>query len=125
MYGKPKIKRGTAIMDKYFRFSGTATRSEYWAVYLINLAVFFTLLVTGVIFFGIGESMDSVVPMLIGGLILVASLVGPCWVAIATTVRRCKDADINPWWTLATLIPYLNFIPLIVIGVLPTVKKDA
>lgn len=111
-------------MTKYFSFNGLATRSEYWAVYLINLAVFFTLLLTGVMFFGIGESMDSVIPMLIGGLIIVASLVGPCWVAIATTVRRCRDADINVWWTLATVIPYINFIPWIVIGVLPTVKKD-
>jgi uncharacterized membrane protein YhaH (DUF805 family) len=111
-------------MDKYFRFNGLATRSEYWAVYLINIAVFFVLLLTGVLFFGIGESMDSILPMLAGGLILIASFVGPCWVAIATTVRRCKDADINPWWTLATLIPYINFIPFIVIGVLPTVKRD-
>ena len=107
-------------MKQYFKFDGLATRSEYWAVYLINIAVFLVLLVTGAIFFGIGESMDSVIPMLIGGLIIVASLVGPAWVAIATTVRRCRDADINPWWTLATLIPYINFIPWIVIGVLPT-----
>lgn len=112
-------------MDKYFRFNGLATRSEYWAVYLINFAAFLVLLLTGVIFYGIGESMDSVIPMLIGGLILVISLVGPCWVAIATTVRRCKDAGINPWWTLATLIPYINLIPWIVIGVLPSDKKDA
>jgi len=111
-------------MTKYFKFDGLATRSEYWAVYLINLAVFFVLLFTGIIFFGIGESMDSVVPMLIGGLILVVSLVVPTWIAIATTVRRCKDADINPWWTLSTLIPYINIIPWIVIGVLPTVKRD-
>jgi uncharacterized membrane protein YhaH (DUF805 family) len=110
-------------MTKYFKFDGLATRSEYWAVYLINLAVFFVLLFTGVVFFGIGESMDSVVPMLIGGLILVVSLVGPTWIAIATTVRRCKDADINPWWTLSTLIPYINIIPWIVIGVLPTIDK--
>ena len=69
--------------------------------------------------------MDSVVSMVLGGLVCLAAVVGPCWLAIAATVRRCKDADINPWWTLATLIPYINFIPWIVIGVLPTVKKDA
>ena len=112
-------------MDKYFRFSGLATRSEYWAIYLINLAIFFTLLIGGLILLGIGTEMDSVVSMVLGGLVCLAAVVGPCWLAIATTVRRCKDADINPWWTLATLIPYLNFIPWIVIGVLPTVKKDA
>ncbi len=111
-------------MTKYFRFEGYASRSEYWAVYLINLAVFLILLLAGVMFFGIGDSMDSVIPMLIGGLILIASIVGPCWVAIATTVRRCRDADINVWWTLATIIPYINFIPWIVIGVLPTVTRD-
>ena len=112
-------------MDKYFRFSGLATRSEYWAIYLINLAIFFTLLIGGLILLGIGTEMDSVVSMVLGGLVCLAAVVGPCWLAIATTVRRCKDADINPWWTSATLIPYINFIPWIVIGVLPTVKKDA
>ena len=111
-------------MMKYFRFEGLATRSEYWAVYLINIAIFFVLIITGAMFFGIGETMDSVIPMLIGGLILIVALVGPSWLAIATTVRRCKDADINPWWTLSTLIPWINLIPWIVIGLLPTVKRD-
>jgi uncharacterized membrane protein YhaH (DUF805 family) len=112
-------------MNKYFSFQGLATRSEYWAVYLINLAAFFVLIIAGTMFIGVGESMDSVVPMLLGGLIFISAIVGPCWLAIATTVRRCKDADINPWWTLATVIPYINIIPWIVIGVLPTVTKDA
>ena len=112
-------------MDKYFRFDGLATRSEYWAVYLINIALFFVLLITGLVIMGIGTEMENVVAMIMGGLILIFSVAVPCWVAIATTVRRCKDADINPWWTLATLIPWINFIPWIVIGVLPTVKKVA
>ena len=112
-------------MDKYFRLNGVATRSEYWAVYLINIAVFLVLLITGLVVLGIGTEMDSVLAMIMGGFILIFSVAGPCWVAIATTVRRCRDADINVWWTLATLIPWINFIPWIVIGVLPTVKKDA
>ncbi len=111
-------------MTKYFKFDGLATRSEYWAVYLINIAVFFVLLLTGAVFFGLGYDGYNTVLQVLGGLFIIASFVGPCWVAIATTVRRCKDADINPWWTLATLIPYLNFVPWIVIGVLPTVKRD-
>lgn len=111
-------------MTKYFSFEGLATRSEYWAIYLINIGIFLVMIMAGVMFFGIGETMDSIMPMLIGVLILIASFVGPMWLAIATTVRRCKDADINPWWTLSTLIPYINIIPWIVIGVLPTVKRD-
>ena len=112
-------------MTKYFRFDGFTTRSEYWAVYLINFAAFIALILTGALFFGIGEESDSIVAKLLGVIIVIASFVMPSWVAIATTVRRCKDADINPWWTLATLIPYINIVPWIVIGVLPTVKKDA
>lgn len=112
-------------MTKYFSFNGLATRSEYWAVYLINFAAFIALVLTGALFFGIGEEMDNIVAKLLGTLIVISSIVLPCWTAIATTVRRCKDADINPWWTLATIIPYINIIPWIIIGVLPTVHKDA
>jgi uncharacterized membrane protein YhaH (DUF805 family) len=111
-------------MKKYFSFLGTASRSEFWAVYLINIAAFIASLMAGLMFLGVGENMDSAMPMLLGTLILIGAIVGTVWVSIATTVRRCKDADINPWWTLTTLIPYLSFITVIVIGVLPTADKN-
>ncbi|MDI9347816.1 MAG: DUF805 domain-containing protein [Methylacidiphilales bacterium] len=44
-------------------------------------------------------------------------------VEFATIVRRCSDADINPWWILAYLIPILGIIVYTVIGSLPSVKK--
>jgi uncharacterized membrane protein YhaH (DUF805 family) len=43
---------------------------------------------------------------------------------IATSIRRCRDAGINPWFTLSFLLPYINFIVFIVFGVLKTDKSD-
>ena len=40
------------------------------------------------------------------------------WVSIATTVARCRDSGINPWFTLACFIPYIGTIVAIVIGCL-------
>jgi len=110
-------------MNIYFGFNGLATRSEYWAVYLISIAAFLAMLFTGAMLFGVGEIRNSVFSNILGILVLLAAVVLPLWATISTTIRRCRDADINPWWTLATVIPYINFIPIIVIGVLPSFNK--
>jgi uncharacterized membrane protein YhaH (DUF805 family) len=104
-------------MDKYFSFKGLSSRSEYWGVQLVSLGLVILLSIFGGLFIGMGAG-------ILGTLIVVAAIVICIWLYIATVIRRCRDADINPWWTLSTLIPYIGWIPWIVIGVLPTVKRD-
>lgn len=103
-------------MDKYFKFDGLATRSEYWGVQLVGLGLLLVLMLVS----GILLSFAAIV----GIILILAVVVSYIWVVLATTVRRCRDAGINPWWTASTLIPYIGFIPWIVIGVLSTVKND-
>ena len=107
-------------MEKYFNFSEVANRSEYWAVLIITFFVgFFFGLVGGSIM-----AAGSNVALAFGVVMILAAVVLGTWAAIATTVRRCRDAGINVWWTLAACVPYIGWIVAIVIGVLPT-KADA
>ncbi len=104
-------------MEQYFKFDGSATRSEYWAVILIGSLCAFILALFG----GILIAADlGAVTVVIGGLILAATFIGAIWLSIATTMRRCRNAGINTWWTLATIIPYVGWIVTIVIGCLKT-----
>jgi uncharacterized membrane protein YhaH (DUF805 family) len=103
-------------MQKYFSFSDTATRSEYWAVQLISLVVVAILMTVA------GLTAISV-PAL--GLALILALgIAYVWLLVATSVRRCRDADLSPWWTLALLLPYAGFVVWIVIGCLKTHEQQ-
>lgn len=104
-------------MDKYFRFSGVAQRSEYWGVYILAFVLLMILLITGSVFVEAGGGLE-----LFGFLVILASIVANVWLTLSVTVRRCRDAGINPWWAAACYIPYLGAIPWIVIGCL---KSDA
>jgi len=100
-------------MTKYFSFNGEATRSEFWGVTVMLIVLGFTLGVLG------GAAIlasDSFI--LISLAAIVAVIITATWVTAAVTVRRCRNADLNPWWTAATFVPYIGFIPFIVIGCL-------
>lgn len=107
-------------MEKYFYFKGYASRSEYWAVQLITVPIFFVLMIIAV---GIGALGTS--GLIAAGFFIFGSLVLVAWLALATTARRCRDAGINPWFTLAVFIPYFAIIPWIVFGCLQTEKETA
>lgn len=104
-------------MEQYFKFDGTSTRSEYWGVNIVGGICAFILAFFGVIIVGIGSN-GFVITM--GALVLIATFVGAIWLSVATAVRRCRDAGLNPWWAVATCIPYLGWIVFIVLGCLKT-----
>lgn len=110
-------------MEKYFKFDGVATRSEYWAVMIIATLLGF---VFG--FFGgfiLGSSAGSIIGTIFGSLVLLVTIVISVWVSIATCIRRCRDAGINVWWTLGAFVPYIGWIVAIVIGCLKTDVQSA
>ena len=104
-------------MEQYFKFDGSATRSEYWAVVLIGGVVGFTFGLLGALLLA---AEIGAVASVAGGLILAITLIGVLWLSIATTMRRCRNAGINTWWTLAICIPYIGWIVSIVLGCLKT-----
>ena len=96
-------------MEKYFKFDGTATRSEYWAMQLLaGLALFmgFVLMLSEVIILGF--------PLFFAA----------CWYNLATTVRRIRDSGNNVWWIIVYAVPYISFIAMVVFGILETKKVD-
>jgi uncharacterized membrane protein YhaH (DUF805 family) len=98
-------------MKKYFSFDGTASRSEYWGVYVLSLLI---AVVAGFMF-GFFLAIDAAFA-LVGVLGLIALVVGGLWLGLATGARRCREAGISPWWTAALLLPYIGFIVAIALG---------
>ena len=84
------VRRGFV---KYARFSGRASRSEYWWWVLFTFLVFLAL---GLFYFGV------IVPTL------------------AVTVRRLHDAGFSGWLVLLTLIPWLGSLVLLVFALMPS-----
>lgn len=106
-------------MDKYLKFSGVASRSEFWAVQLIAVPIFFLLMMVAVGIAALGTS-----GLVASGFFIVISMFMTGWLTISTTARRCRDAGINPWFTLAVFVPYVGLIPWIVFGCLKTHKES-
>ncbi len=106
-----------------FSFSGCISRKTYWAVSLgsiIILIVFAQLVIT----FSISSSKES------SGHVMVATVMGLLvlifgWIALATSIKRFRDANFSPWLALINIIPYLGYlITLILNGFFPTVEQD-
>lgn len=104
-------------MEKYFKFDGIASRSEYWAVNIIGSVLAMVAITVGAVI----SSGANIA--LLGLVIILVSSVVLTWALIATGARRCRDAGINPWWVLAQIIPYVGFVVWIVIGVLQTKQE--
>lgn len=104
---------------KYFNFEGTASRSEYWGVYLVTIGLLIPIMfVVGIL------SMFGIPGMLLSTAILVLVLVAFVIVYATNSVKRCRDAGISPWFALALLIPTVNFVCWIVFGCLPSEKRN-
>jgi len=112
---------------KYFDFKGSASRSEYWGVYLISWALLGLTSSLSFLLFLLSLPFTVVLVGLIGWIvslaIICAGSILSCWLWIATTIRRCNDAGINPWFAITILLPPpFGTIPVIVFGCL---KSDS
>jgi uncharacterized membrane protein YhaH (DUF805 family) len=96
-------------MEKYFSFSGRSTRSEFWGVLLICYLAVMPFIVLLSVLLGV-----------IGSIVAFVSLILSFYLMFATSARRCRDAGINPWFSLVT---FVTIIPIIVFGCLPTEKE--
>lgn len=111
---------------KYFDFDGKVSRTEYWATFILSFAVYFVLVAIGAITLGIMMAVlgiELVDSKQTGALVWVPLFIILMWVWLATAIKRCRDSDMNPLWLIASVIPPLSFVVLVVVGVMPT-KKD-
>lgn len=107
-------------LRKYFDFDGISTRSEYWGVYLVTIGLLFPIM----FIVGLFSIMGGIIGMLVSTAISVFVLVAFTIVYAATSVRRCRDAGLSPWFALALIIPTVNFVCWIVFGCLPSAKQN-
>ena len=99
-------------MDSMFSFSEKATRSTYWG---ITLLVLVASVITVIIAFAMMP-----VNFVLGFLVLFTAFIALAWIQLAVIVRRCRDADMHPMWTVGCFVPYLGFIIWIVLGCIPS-----
>jgi len=88
-------------------------------VYLITIGLLFPIMfIVGVL------SMLGMFGIILGTALLAFTLVSFVLVYATNSVKRCRDAGLSPWFTLALLIPTVNFVCWIVFGCLPSEKKN-
>lgn len=100
-YGIGFVDAVKRAFQKYARFDGRASRSEFWwftlAYLLVVLVCYVPLL--------IGAAAESTAIVLIFGLVLLAVALGSIVPSIAVSVRRLHDVNMSGWLYLIALIP--------------------
>lgn len=101
------------FFKKYATFSGRASRSEYWWVFLASFIVGVLINVIDVIASGgLAEAAanTSGIGDFLSGLLVLATIVP----SLALGARRLHDTNRTGWWQLIGLIPVIGTIVLIV-----------
>lgn len=103
-------------MEKYFTFSGSVKRAEYWGT-----MVAITVIAILAIMMAIGM-MVSVTPSVVvtGFVLMLAAIVVDLWVSLAVAAKRCRDIGVHPMWGLTIYAPYVGLVAALVIGIVPS-----
>ncbi|WP_349370036.1 DUF805 domain-containing protein [Salinarimonas sp.] len=99
-----------AVTRDYVGFQGRARRKEYWSYVLFSFLIIVGATFVAALLFG--EELGNVVNGLLGLAFLLPGL--------AALVRRLHDGGYSGWLVLLLLIPFLGFVALLVLAVLPT-----
>jgi len=94
----------------YFKYTGLASRLEFWTVQLITIILLINLSML------ITYNMNYLLELMIVNLLI-------CWLILytATWVRRCRDASIRLiWLPIHILFPVISFL---VVGLTSTKTK--
>lgn len=128
--GVGPVEAITLFFTNYVRFTGRASRSEYWWPIAFCVVATLVLVLMG-LGFGVQPTFGTgAIPAPNGFgilvLLLLAALILGTWVpSIAVSVRRLHDADLPGWCYLANFLPYIGQVVWIVIGVLPPKPEGA
>ena len=97
------------IKNRYAKFDGRASRSEYWFFQLFNIAISLALAALGALLGTISETLAFIplILMFIVGLGLIVP-------GIALAIRRMHDSDKSGWLLLCGFIPFVGSIILLV-----------
>ncbi|MGO3885641.1 MAG: DUF805 domain-containing protein [Mycetocola sp.] len=124
------------LFTKYATFTGRASQSEYWWIFLFNalVGVAVSLIMTAGFVIGtvgaassgtygyaeaVGPTGFGLALVIIAGILAGIYGIGVIIPSVALYVRRLHDADLSGLLALLLLIPYGNSIVAIVFGFLP------
>lgn len=113
----------TCLTEKYFTFSGRASRAEYW---WFSLAVLLVILVLSVLIGIIAALFKSEGGMiyLMALLLLVLGIFALVIPSVTVCVRRLHDTGRSGWWYLVNFLPYAGSIILLVLTLLPSDPEE-
>jgi uncharacterized membrane protein YhaH (DUF805 family) len=95
----------------YFSVQGRTGRKAYWLFYILPAVL------TGVMF---GFLISTVhIPTRSALVLLIALAPLLVWVGLADSVKRLHDIDRSAWWTVLCFVPYLNYVAVPVLGIIP------
>lgn len=97
--------------ENYFKFTGRASRSEYWYFVLFN-AIVIAFLIVGFIFVD-GSFYYAYIIYALAAL----------FPSLGLLVRRLHDVNKSGWWFFISLIPFVGAIWLLVLLCLPSVNE--
>ena len=92
-----------------FSFRGRARRSTFWAVLSISLIV-------DLVFRVLAVSVNDPSSLIVLGVLLI---IPSGWIGLATYVKRWHDLNLSGWFTLTLLIPLVNLLIMLALGILP------
>lgn len=99
-------------LQKYFVFSGRASRSEYWSfvafTFLVNLLC--------VVLAAVINPMFETVGLVFAALTLIPG--------ITVMVRRLHDTNRSGWWFFINLIPLIGFIWFVILLLLGSKNEN-
>jgi uncharacterized membrane protein YhaH (DUF805 family) len=125
-YGIGPVDAVKRAFQKYARFDGRASRSEYWWFTLATSILSLLLLIPLTIVSAASESGSEIpagaVIFLVLGLLVFLALILP---SIAVSVRRLHDGGFSGLLYLISLVPYLGGLALLVFMVLPSKPEGA
>lgn len=98
------------IKNHYFDFSGRATRTQFWMFALINFIVGLVLGFVCSMF--LKEKTASIIST-----IYWLALLLPC---LGIAARRLRDGGFTPWLLLIGLIPFIGWIILLILYIMPS-----
>lgn len=107
------------LSDKYFTFSGRASRSEFWWFYLASVLVLMVCAVGEGVVLALYKEEGGMIYLLLL-LLLVMAMLALVIPSIAVSVRRLHDTGRSGWWYLLNFVPYVGGIVLLVFFLLPS-----
>lgn len=107
--------------QKYARFDGRASRSEYWWFALGIFAIEVVLYLPAII----GSAADIPALAVIGLLLLLVFVLAILVPSIAIGVRRLHDAGFSGWLYLLGLVPFCGGIIILVLMCMPSKPEGA